>query len=403
MSQTTKIPWHAKPMLRHLPIWEFPRDIWLICISNVIGAFGEGLYFWVFPIYVRSLQADYVQLGLVFSALYGASALMPIPGGLLADRFDRKKILIFAWTPWVLSPLFYSLATNWAQLIPGAVCWGISMVGVPAANAYIITSMNDRRRLASAISLVWSSYSLSYVFAPAAGGYLATIVGMRTVFHISTLLIAVATAVFFFLSSQHPPKTNPKISKPINPSDHKGQLRRVMLFWAVFFMIASFFISITRLFIQTFLSEEIKLGEFYIGIFGSFHYAGITVLGIIIGYLGDREKKSNAIALCLLCYTLAIAPLTWIWEIPLLMTFAFLLGGSWVTGAIVNAFIGTNAPENRRGLWVSIPQTLGLAAAFIASYVGGYLYSISPYHVFAVSLAAMPFLILLALTKLKEE
>jgi MFS family permease len=175
-----------------------------------------------------------------------------------------------------------------------------------------------------------------------------------------------------------------------------------MLLWAVFFMVASFFISIARPFVQTFLSEEIKLSEFHIGVFGSFHYAGITVLGILIGYLGDRGKKSRAIALCLLCYTLAMAPLAWIWEIPLLMTFAFLLGGSWVTGAIVNAFIGTAAPENRRGLWVSIPQTLSLAAAFIASYVGGYLYSISPYHVFALSLAAMPFLILFALTKLRD-
>jgi hypothetical protein len=32
-----------------VPFKAFTRDIWLICISNVVGAFGEGLDFWVFP------------------------------------------------------------------------------------------------------------------------------------------------------------------------------------------------------------------------------------------------------------------------------------------------------------------------------------------------------------------
>lgn len=77
----------------------FTRDIWLICISNVVGAFGEGLYFWVFPLFIRQLQADYMQLGLVFSALYGAHALAPLLGGILSDMFDRKKARIMGWAP----------------------------------------------------------------------------------------------------------------------------------------------------------------------------------------------------------------------------------------------------------------------------------------------------------------
>ncbi len=59
----------------------FTRDIWLLCISNIIGAFGEGLYFWVFPLYIGTLHADYVQIGIVFSTLYGASALTLLLGG----------------------------------------------------------------------------------------------------------------------------------------------------------------------------------------------------------------------------------------------------------------------------------------------------------------------------------
>ena len=114
-----------------------------------MGAFGEGLYFWVFPLYVRSLHADYMQLAIVTSALMGFAALAPLPGGLLADRFDRKKLLILSWTPWIFAPLIYSFAQDWVQLIPGTFCWGMSMLGLPAITAYVISTVGDKKKVAS--------------------------------------------------------------------------------------------------------------------------------------------------------------------------------------------------------------------------------------------------------------
>jgi MFS family permease len=81
---------------------------------------------------------------------------------------------------------------------------------------------------------------------------------------------------------------------------------------------------------------------------------------------------------------------------------AFLYGGSGVTGSLVVSYAGTIAPESKRALWISIPQSLSLFAAFAAPYMGGYLYTISPYYTFIVSVAAAPFLALFALLALKE-
>lgn len=387
-----------------LSLHAFTRDIWLICLSLVIGAFGEGLYFWVFPLYIKTLQADYVQIGLVFSALYGVSALAPLPGGLLADRFDRKKILILAWIPWVFAPLIYSFSTTWTQLIPGTVCWGISMIGVPAFSAYIITAIRDKTKLAFVLSFVSSSYSFSYIFAPSVGAYLATIVGMRLVLQISALLTGISTCVFIFLHSQHPNRAKDEEKKaesqtsPVEPK----RLWRKILVWSAFFTAASFFVTIGRTFVPTYLSEQVKLNEFYVGIFGTVNYAGITFVGITMGRLGDRWRKSGAIAICLLLYAVSMIPLLLIHETTILLLIAFALGGSAVTGTLVSSYVGTIAPENRRGLWVSIPQTLSLAAAFAAPYFAGYLYTLNPSYVFIFSLVAMPFLVLFALLKLKE-
>lgn len=385
----------------------------------MVGAFGEGLYFWGFPLYIRSLQADYVQLGLVLSTLMGFAALVPLLGGFLADRFDRKKILILSWTPWVFAPLIYSFAGNWMQLIPGTFCWGLSMIGLPAVTAYVITCVNDKTKLASVLTIVWATYSVSYIFAPGIGGYLATIMGMRWVLRVSTVLCAVSTGVFFFLHSQHPKEmeASAERSESVDTSERKGFWRKVtlalhapeekgiwrkILVWSAFLACSSFFIGIGRPFVQTFLNESVKMTEVQIGLFGSINYAGITFIGIAMGRAGDKWRKSRAISVCLLLYFASIIPLLLIKEVSGLMFTAFLLGGSAITSQLVYSFVGTIAPKAKRGLWVSIPQTLSLAASFAAPYLGGYLYTFSPVYAFTLSVSIMPILAVYAFVKLKD-
>jgi len=384
------------------PFEAFTRDIWLICISNAVGAFGEGLYFWVFPLYVRSVQADYMQLAIVTSALMGFAALVPIPGGLLADRFDRKKIIILSWTPWIFAPLIYSFAQNWAQLIPGTVCWGVSMIGLPAITAYVISNVEDQKKVTSVLSFVWASYSFSYIFAPAVGTYLATIIGMRPVLQIASLFAAVSTCIFFLLRSQHPRKIESEMSQQSMPPAERSRLLNSMLLLAGLFMAASFFMGIARPYITPFLAEQVSLSEFQVGVFGSVSYAGVTLMGVGLGRLGDRWKRSGAIGLCFLLYVVAVIPLLLVREVVWLMPVAFLFGGSGVAGSIVSSMVGTSAPRSRRGLWVSIPQTLGMVAAFVASYVGGYLYTLSPPYAFLASVSGIPLIALFAFTKLKD-
>ena len=377
------------------------QDILLICLSNIIGAFGEGLYFWVFPLYVRSLQADYLQLGLVLSTIIGFAALVPLPGGLLADRFDRKKIIILSWIPWVFAPLIYSFAGNWTHLIPGTFCFGISMIGIPAINAYVITAVPNKKTMTQALSLIWSSYFFSYIFAPATGGYLAPLIGMRWVFRVAAVLCAIATAVFFFIHSQHPAKDVTLETEALPKTEERKLLRRIILLSA-FLAAAFFFINIGRPYVQTFLAEGVKMTEFQVGLFGSISFAGLTFIGMAMARIGDRWRKSGAIGICLLLYGISIIPLMLTNNIGFLMFTAFFLGGSAASNALTNSYAGAIAPKSKRGLWLSIPQTAILIASFLAPYFGAFLYAYSPTYAFTVSVIPMPFLVVYAMAKLKD-
>jgi MFS family permease len=175
-----------------------------------------------------------------------------------------------------------------------------------------------------------------------------------------------------------------------------------MLLLAGLFTAATFFMGIARPYVTPFLVERVSLSEFQVGVFGSVSYAGVTLMGIALGRLGDKWKKSGAIGLCFLLYVVAVLPLLLVREIVWLMPIAFLFGGSSVAGSIVSSIVGTSAPSSKRGLWVSIPQTTGMIAAFIAPYVGGYFYTLSPPSAFLVSVSGIPLIALLAFTKLKD-
>ena len=385
-----------------VPFEALTRDVWLICLSCVIGAFGEGMYFWVFPLYIRELHADYVQLGAVYSVLLGVSALVGLAGGFLADRYDRKKLLILGWVLWIFAPLIYSFAIEWRQLIPGAVCWGASNISGPAISAYIITAVTDKKRVASVVTFVFSTFTFSYIFAPSVGGYLATIAGMRQVLYLSTVLIVVSTCVFFFINSQHPFKSEEKDHHSPLASTERKQLLRKLLLWSCFFTLTTFFMSLAKNFVPVFLSEQATLSEFQIGLFGSANFAGITLVGIALGRLGDRWRKSGAISIALILFIISMVPILMIRDPTVLMPLAFVYGGSAVTGSLVSSFVGTIAPEAKRGLWLSVPQSLSLFAAFAAPYLGGFLYTYSPYYAFIVSLTAAPFLLVFSMLALKD-
>jgi DHA1 family tetracycline resistance protein-like MFS transporter len=360
------------------------------------------MYFWVVPLYVRQLHADYLQLGLVYSVLLGVSALVALAGGLLADRCDRKNLLIFGWVLWIFAPLIYSFAVEWPQLIPGAVCWGASNIAGPAITAYVITAITDKKRVASVVTFVFSTFTFSYIFAPAVGGYLSTISGMRFVLYLSTLLITVSTGVLFFIDSQCSSKKGPdEYHSPLASAERKGQLRKLLL-WSCFLALTTFFTGLVRNFVPVFLSEQASLSEFYVGLFGSVNFAGMTIVSITLGRLGDRWKKSGALSISLLFFIGSMVPMLWVRDPSILMLVAFVYGGSAVTGSLVGSFVGTIAPETRRGLWLSIPQSLSLCAAFAAPYLGGFLYTYSPYYAFIASIVAAPFLLMFSMLVLKD-
>ncbi|MCD6432218.1 MFS transporter [Candidatus Bathyarchaeota archaeon] len=390
-----------KALKSSFPLEVLNKDLKLIFVSNLAGSFGDGLYAYILPYYMReSLSATPAEVGILYAVVGIVSAITLFFAGMIADKYDRKKIMIAGWLSWLPAPIIFSLATNWLQMLPGMILWGF-WLGGPASTAYIITSA-DKRRLTLTFTMISSAWSLGYIFSPAIGGYLADAAGMKIVFYLAFIFYVSATLTLLFISSQRA-EGYEKREKEHKYSFFKLLRDRKLLALSLFFAFIMFTLMLFRQFTPQFLGEVYGYGDFEIGVLGSVSFFGSAVLGILLGKVGDRWKKTYALALSMILCCVSLVLLLLFNNFPILILSFFLTGGSYLTWSLMGAVVGPLAPESIRARWISVPQTVSMFSSFIAPYIGGILYGVSPYYPFIIAIIVTPLIALLVLTRFFEE
>jgi MFS family permease len=379
----------------------FNRDLKLILTCNVIGSFGDGLYSYLLPVYMReTLGADPVQIGILYAVTNLFAALTLLLAGKLADRYDRKKIMIAGWLAWLPAPLIFSFARDWLQMLPGMVMWGF-WLGSPTTTAYVITAA-DKQKLTLTFTTISAGWSMGYIFSPAVGGYLSGTMGMQFVFYLAFIFYALASLTLLFIRSQRASQSTQQTSEE-RTSFFKLLRTGKLLRLSVFFASIMFVLMMFRPFVAQFLADVYRYGDFEIGIFGSVAFLSSAVLGVLLGRLGDRSRKSYALALSMILCSLSLVPLLLFANFYILIAAFFIAGGSYVTWSLMSAIVGPLAPESCRARWASIPQTVSMFSSIIAPYIGGFLYDVSPYYPFMVGIVAALAFALLASTRFLDE
>jgi MFS family permease len=352
------------------------------------------------PYYMtNSLKASPVEVGTLYATANIFAALTLLTAGVLADKYDRKKILILGWIGWMPAPLIFAFARNWVQMLPGMALWGI-WFGPPTSTAYIVTTV-DKGKLTLTFTALSSAWSFGYIFSPALGGYLARTTSMQLVFFLAFIFYALAGVLLFFIRSQVPSRHTQRVPEE-KPSMLQLLKNRKLLVLSAFLGLTMFDILLFRPFIPTFLADVYGYKGFEIGVLGSFAFFGSAILGIALGRIGDKFKRSYALAAALALVGSSLVLLLLFGYFQVLLVTQVLIGASYLAWPLMNAIIGPYAPESARALWVAIPQTISMFSSILAPYVGGVLYAVSPYYPFIFGIAVTLFLALLAPAKLLD-
>ena len=374
------------------------RDLKLIFATNAVGSFGDGLFAYLLPVYMsNTLRLGPIQIGVLYALLALASALTLLISGKLADRYDRRKIMVAGWIAWLPAPLIFAFAQNFAEMIPGVVMWGF-WLGQPAGSAYIVTS-SERSRLTSTFTIMSAGWSLGYTFSPAIGGYLAGTVGMKTIFYLAFIFYASACLTLSFITSQRA-----NHNREIDEKDYsfsKLIRNRKLLSMSALFAAVMFITMMYRNFVPIYVKAAYGLTDFQIGFLGSVLFASSAVLGIVLGKLGDIKRNVYSLALSLILSATALTLMLWSGNFAILLLSFIFNVAPYLTWSMLGAIVGPTAPESYRARWIAIPQTLCMFFSFAAPYLGGLLYAISANYPFIVALLIMPLLAILSLRMIK--
>ncbi|HEY5620030.1 MAG TPA: MFS transporter, partial [Candidatus Bathyarchaeia archaeon] len=266
------------------------RDLRLLFLSLFLWTFGLGLYNYVWPIYLRELQASPEQVGLVFSVGFIAAALSMIPGGILANKYELRKLLIISWAASLPPPITFYLAKTWVEVVPGLVILQLSAFSLPALNAYI-SAAGDREKMSSAFGTVFSAAPLGIVFSPAVGSVLLNWLRIRDLFLISFLFFTLSTLVLFPIRRQPPLQkdtNSPKLELP--RSKHEAVILVLLTGIAVAY-------SITSPFLPLYSQDILRLNDSQVQLLGATQSLGTAFFAVSLGRLAVSRSKGGTMAM----------------------------------------------------------------------------------------------------------
>ncbi len=377
------------------------KNLKIIFISNLLAAFGDGFIVYLLPLFIRSINATPEDVGLLYSLSSLAAAITIIPGGFLADRYDRKKIMISGWALWIPIPLLFSFATDWTQLIVPMFIYGITF-SAPAVSAYVLEH-SQTNSMASAFTTLGAAYAIGYIFSPTVAGLLSSFLENRLIFMITAVFYSLAAFTLIQLTSQKPTKTQEtKPQSNERPTDEKKGIWKLVAISA-FFAAMMFIISLVSTLIPQFLNYIHHYNVETVLYLGTINYLGAFLLSLIIGRIGDKYSKATAISFSMILVSIALSIFIFTSNLILQVVASFLRGASFPMWAYMGVIAGSIAPPTQRSRWISVVQWSTRLSIIAAPYIGGILYTITPVSPFIFTIVVALALGFLASFKLFKD
>ncbi|WP_434056572.1 MFS transporter [Antiquaquibacter soli] len=311
---------------------------------------------------------DAAALGVTMALQFGPLLLLMPVAGLMADRFDRKRLL--AWTQGAQLVLALGLGilvvTGLATLLTVfafALGLGIATaIDAPVRQAFV-SELVDDENLPNAVALNSMSFQGARLVGPAVAGVLVALIGAGPVFLLNAASFAgVLTSLAFIKRSQLVPA--PRLERA------KGQIREglayvrsrpdIVVVLAVVFIIGTFGFNFPIL-VSTMSTVEFGGGSEQFGILSS-----VIAIGSLVGsLLAARREKARfgvivigAAGFGLACLAGAFSPTLWVFSGLLLLVGAAGL----TTMNTANAYVQTTTDPAVRGR---------VMALYLALFAGG--------------------------------
>lgn len=347
--------------------------IWVFQIVNYLDRVAISF---AAPSIMTSLKMEPQEFGLVLSSFSVGYMLAQVPGGILADRWGARPLLIGAPMLWALFTGLTGLAAGLVGFIIVRACFGVSEGLSNTACFKVIGDNFTSQQRTNAVALWVTSFAIAPAFAGPVVSMLLTQFGWQAVF-VVLAVPALGTALINYFCI---PKDNAQVvTAATRQTVPLVQLLKQRSLWVIGFAYMCFNIAYWGYlgWMPTYLASAHHIDVKSIGWLGAIPYV-FALFGLLLaGRLGSTVMYRHRPQLLSATYLLAAISLYFAYSadtlpqslIGLSAAAFFLYGGLSPFGAIVLEL----APENARAAYSSGVTTLGQIGGAAAPGIIGYL------------------------------
>ena len=261
------------------------------------------------PFIAKDFSLTPLEMGVVMSAFSFSYALFQIPGGLLADKFGAKSVMVCGLLWWSIFTCFTGLVNSLKSMIAVRVLFGMGEGIFPPAAFKTIASWFPKKEVGRANSIMLSTNTLGPALGSIIVAYFIAAWGWRMAFY-CLLVPGLIVAPFIWRTCKHPRESRSvsademaeieeveikKISDVPETKIGFNQLIRIPIVWMCFFSL--FFLNITLWglgsWFPTYLLQARGFSVIKMGIAGSLPWFSATIGILVCGYLSDRFFKER--------------------------------------------------------------------------------------------------------------
>jgi MFS family permease len=364
------------------------RDIKLITLALFLWGSGEGLFFYILPLYMEQLGATPQEVGAVLGLAAFLAACSFIPGGLLADRFDAKQVMVWGWAIGAAASLGMGLAPTWQSFVPWILLYNVSAYCIPAINTYIAEASGDIP-LEHTITVTFAGYAAGSIVSPFIGGRLSAALGTAPLFILGAVIFSLSFLIALSVSS-HAPHLN---YAKLRDQSLRQQFMRLRPLTPTYLRL--FFVFFTALIGMVLPANYLGTLNWDIAdvnsLGGTANALGALVLSLILGRVAAGRRRrglllSQALVLTSMILFVLSAPAVRVLPVAAY----FLLGAVPTLRELSNAQLAAQVDHDMRGTVLGMNETIFSLARSAAALLAGALFALNPRGPFIAAIVLIP-------------
>lgn len=355
---------------------QLSRDNKLFAFSLLLWGFGEGLFLYIEPLYLKELGADPVTIGTALSIAYLAMTITHIPAGYLADRVGRRVLIVIGFGLGAVAALVMYFAQDLWVFVAALAAYSFTGFVIAPINAYVAEA-RGAQSIQRALTLVFAGFWAGTIFSPALGGWIGEQFGLRNVYLIAFFAFLLSTVVVFFMRSQ------PIVPAAAGAARYSALFsNRAFISYLALAFCALLAMQIGLPFMPNFVEEVRGFNIAVIGLLGSVNSIATVILNATVGHRSPRGAFLAGQIMLGLSMSIMLTVAGW----PGILLAYALRPGTQLAHTMTAAQAGQLVSAGESGLAYGIAETIIGLAAILGPLLAGPLYDFNPQLPFQVSL-----------------